>query len=241
MPAPAVPIPSAPIKRKRQSGVDDEVPKVPKKRGRPPKAKPENEVPKVPKKRGRPPKAKPVVVVQEPTPDTTTTTTTANSSLEEDFAFDPALFADFTPTTIDARVEAGTPCRLQGHEQDSAEAVETVENLPASFFPADPAAESTWADAPMHQELWIGDVAPADDLPAFTYPACPADDSWWADPPLPEDSLIVEQNSAGEMMDARDAAAAADDGLANAATYDSLCDWEDGVDDMDALIDEAFA
>ena len=150
---PSVPVPSAPTKRKRQSGGEDEVPKVPKKRGRPPKAKPMDEVPKVPKKRGRPPKTRPVVVAQVPTPDITTTTT--NSSLEEDSAFDPAPFADFNSYTIDQRVEAGTPCRLQERRQDSIEAVETVDNLPAFSFPAFSAAESIWADPPLPQEPCI--------------------------------------------------------------------------------------
>ncbi|KAI4710128.1 hypothetical protein J4E89_005360 [Alternaria sp. Ai002NY15] len=227
---PFVPVPSAPTKRKRQSGEEDEVPKVPKKRGRPPKAKPAVEVPKVPKKRGRPPKTRPVVVAQVPTPDTTTTTTTTtttNSSLEDNFAFDPALFAGFNSYTIDQRVEAGTPCRLQERGQDSTEAVESVDNLPAFSFPAYSAAESIWADAPMVQEPWIGDVAPAEDLSASFFPACPAAESIWADPPLPQEPEIVEQGSFEELMDAFEARAAADDGVANAATYDFVCDWNE--------------
>ncbi|KAI4906830.1 hypothetical protein J4E90_010033 [Alternaria incomplexa] len=222
---PSVPVPSAPTKRKRQSGEEDEVPKVPKKRGRPPKAKPVVEV-QVPKKRGRPPKARPVVVLQVPTPDTTTTTTTTtNSSSEENFAFEAAPFAGFNEYTIDQRVEAGIPCRLQERGQDSAEAVETVDNLPAFSFPAYSAAESIWEDAPMVQEPWIRDVAPAENLPAFFSSAYPAVDSMWADPPLPQEPEIVEQNSAGEIMDAMSAAAAADDGAANAAIDDFVCDW----------------
>jgi len=228
---PSVPVSSAPTKRKRQSGEEDEVPKVPKKRGRPPKAKPVVEV-QVPKKRGRPPKAKPVVVVQVPTPDTTTTTTTTNSSLEDNFAFEAAPFAGFNEYTIDQRVEAGTPCRLQERGQDSAEAVETVDNLPAFSFPAYSAAESIWADAPMVQEPWIRDVAPADDLPAFFSSAYPADESIWADPPLPQEPEIVEQNSFEELMDAFEARAAADDELANAATDEFVCGWNDNLEDL---------
>ncbi|KAI4962217.1 hypothetical protein J4E86_001249 [Alternaria arbusti] len=218
---PSVPVSSAPTKRKRQSGEEDEVPKVPKKRGRPPKAKPVVEV-QVPKKRGRPPKAKPVVVVQVPTPDTTTTT---NSSVEDKFAFEATPFAGFNEYTIDQRVEAGTPCRLQERGQDNAEAVETVDNLPAFSFPAYSAAESIWEDAPMVQEPWIRDVASAENLTAFFSSAYPAVDSMWADPPLPQEPEIVEQNSAGEIMDAMSAAAAADDGAANAAIDDFVCDW----------------
>ncbi|KAI4672885.1 uncharacterized protein J4E78_001388 [Alternaria triticimaculans] len=226
---PNVPVPSAPTKRKRQSGEEDEVPKVPKKRGRPPKAKPMDEVPKVPKKRGRPPKTRPVVVAQEPTPDTTTTT---NSSLEEQFAFEATPFADFNEYTIDARVEAGTPCRLQERGQDSIEAVETVDNLPAFSFPAFSAAESIWADAPMVQEPWIMDVAPADDLPASFFPACPAVDSMLEDATLPQESEIVERGSFEELMDAFEARAAADDLAANAATDEFVCGWNDNLEDL---------
>ncbi|KAI4623439.1 hypothetical protein J4E80_003249 [Alternaria sp. BMP 0032] len=229
---PSVPVPSAPTKRKRQSGEEDEVPKVPKKRGRPPKAKPVGEV-QVPKKRGRPPKTRPVVVAQVPTPDTTTTTTTTtNSSLEENYTFEPAPFAGFNSYTIDQGVEAGTPCRLQERGQDSAEAVETVENLPAFSFPVYSAAESIWEDAPMVQEPCIRDVAPADDLPASFFPACPAAESIWADPPLPQEPCIVEQNSFEELMDAFEARAAADDGVANAATDEFVCGWNDNLEDL---------
>ncbi|KAI4688058.1 uncharacterized protein J4E84_004986 [Alternaria hordeiaustralica] len=226
---PKVPIPSLPNKRKRQSGEEDEVPRVPNKRGRPRKAKPVMEVPKVPKKRGRPPKTRPVVVAQVPTPDTTTTTA---SSLEENFAFEAASFADFNEYTIDQRVEAGTPCRLQERGQDSTEAVETVDNLPAFSFPAYSAAESIWEDAPMCQEPWIRDVAPADDLPASFCPAYTAEESIWADPPLPQEPEIVEQNSFEELMDAFEARAAADDGLANAATDEFVCGWNDNLEDL---------
>ncbi|KAI4704379.1 hypothetical protein J4E81_001445 [Alternaria sp. BMP 2799] len=229
---PSVPVPPAPTKRKRQSGGEDEVPKVPKKRGRPPKAKPMDEVPKVPKKRGRPPKTRPVVVAQVPTPDTTTTTTTTNSSLEDNFAFEAAPFAGFNEHIIDQSVEAGTPCRLQERGQDSAEAVETVDNLPAFSFPVYSAAESIWEDAPMVQEPWIGDVAPADDLPASSYPVNPAVDSMWADPPLPQEPCIVEQGSFEELMDAFEARAAADDLAANAETDEFVCGWNDNLEDL---------
>ncbi|KAH6883120.1 hypothetical protein BKA58DRAFT_447839 [Alternaria rosae] len=105
-------------KRKRQSGDDEDV------------------VPKVPKRRGRPPKAKPVVEVQEPTPDTT------NNEEDDDDAFGAALLAGFEADTIDEGVEAGTPCQLQEREEDSAEAVETVEDLLGNFSEVSPAVES---------------------------------------------------------------------------------------------------
>ena len=219
---PSVHVPSAPTKRKRHSSEEDEVPKVPKKRGRPPKAKPVCEV-QVPKKRGRPPKAKPVVVVQEQTPDTTTTTT--NSSLEENYTFEAAPFAVFNEYTIDERVEAGTPCRLQERGQDSIEAVETVDNLPGRDDMELLFGGGDMVDATDPSWFSIMDMAPADDLPAYFSPTYPAAESIWADPPLPQEPCIVEQNSAKDLMDARDAAAAADDGLANAITYDFLCDW----------------
>lgn len=133
-------------KRKRQSGDDEDV------------------VPKVPKRRGRPPKAKPVVEVQEPTPDTT-----KNEEEDDDDAFGAALLASFEADTIDEGVEAGTPCQLQEREEDGAEAVETVENFLGAFSEVTLAAESVVEVAKVPQEEQIEETESAGDLlEAFT-------------------------------------------------------------------------
>ncbi|KAI4952603.1 hypothetical protein J4E91_003075 [Alternaria rosae] len=251
-------------KRKRQSGEEEGI------------------VPKVPKRRGRPPKAKPVVEVQEPASDIT------NSEFEEDDAFGAAILAGFEADNIDEGVEAGTPCQLQEREEDGAEAIETVENLLGAFSEVTLAAESVVEVATlpqengeeddmeslfgddvvaMHagngmaslfgddtvvddaaegttvsQEETIMDMASVENLPAAFSFVTPVAESMLEDAPPPQEEQIEETESAADLLDAFTAAAEADDGAANAATDKFLGDWNwnNQEDTIFGMLDEVL-
>jgi hypothetical protein len=124
-------------KRKRKNG---EAAPAPRKRGRPAKAKKGEEGVKVPE----------VAQVQEPTPD--------NTGEADDDGLEAAMFAGLMEDNVEEDGGLEPPCQIQERKEESAGAVEVVEDLPAAVSEVAPAAENVVEGAALPDEEDVGGV-----------------------------------------------------------------------------------
>jgi hypothetical protein len=198
-------------KRKRNNG---EAAPAPRKRGRPAKAKEGEEGVRVPK----------VAQVQEPIPD--------NTGEEDDDGLEAAMLAELMENDVEEDASVEPPCQIQEREEESDGAVEVVEDLPAAFSEADPAAENVVEGAALPDEEDVGGVSDTrdDDL-----------DSLFGDDGVEEEEEAADVEETSDVdtapQEAEDVGMADDNDILGAFLADDTADDEAvKTDSLDAFL-----